>query len=408
MSRPSRVAAVLLAGTILGVPPAAAAQPVIDTARNPAIEVVICGPHYRALFHWLRAAREGVLPESGLQVVHIDAHPDLAVPAAPVRADAARDPERLLRGIDIASFQLAGAHIGLVERVVWVRSDFANQLADGERSFLLGTVGSGLLRVDDPSDYYVLDDGWAPRQRLRRPVPVRLRVLPLSAAANAPSLAEGRTVLDIDLDAFATRNPAADRLREMGLPNEDLDRLRTIFAREKLVLAEDPETRIAQFDGLLAAVQTLAEGSWTGMPTAFVTLWHRGIGPRDLLALYRMLGRISVAMPVEGLLEQGRQLVGVPEHTQVDRAEIERSAAHIRAMLRNGAVEPALVTIARSVQDGFTPEESWPAIEGAVLRALEDGLGNLRVRYDQSLRPAPAPAPPISSLSSGSGSAHPR
>ena len=51
---------------------------------RPPVRVVICGSHDRVLAHWLQAVEDGILPASGLQVVHVDAHPDLAVPKQPL------------------------------------------------------------------------------------------------------------------------------------------------------------------------------------------------------------------------------------------------------------------------------------------------------------------------------------
>jgi hypothetical protein len=104
--------------------------------------VAICESHHHVLAHWLRAAREGLLPSSGVSVVHVDAHPDLAVPTQPIPAGS-RDPRLLVSRVDIASFVLAAARVGLVQKVVWLRPDFSFQLPDGARTLHLGAlVGS--------------------------------------------------------------------------------------------------------------------------------------------------------------------------------------------------------------------------------------------------------------------------
>jgi hypothetical protein len=350
--------------------------------------VVICQSHHHVLAHWLRAAREGILPSSGVQVVHVDAHPDLAVPHQPIPRNG-RDPEFLVARVDIASFVLAAVRVGLVDRVTWLRPDFSFQLPDGARTLHLGAIASGLLRVDDPSDFYVLDEGWAPLPALEDPVRLELDVLPLSAAAGRATLATGAVILDIDLDAFSTRNPAADHLREAGLGDPDLDELRSIFAREELVLSEDPSERIAELGDLLDAVATLADGDWSEQPGAALRRWRRGVGPWDLWELHRILGQLPGGYGTQTLLENGRLLVGLPEHTAVPADEVRARARALADLLRSRAIEPALVTLSRSVEDGFTPREEWPAIEWAVLRALVEVLGNVPVRFDPGLGPAP-------------------
>jgi hypothetical protein len=358
---------------------------------RPPVRVVICGSHDRVLAHWLQAVEDGILPASGLQVVHVDAHPDLAVPKQPLPEPGVQDPARLLGAVDIASFQLAAVHAGLVERVVWLRPEFASQLPDGPRDFLLGAVASGLPRVDDPSDYYVLDEGWAPREALRNPVPVRLRVALLGVAGRSPDLAARPTVLDIDLDAFATHNPAADRLRAAGLSDPDLEALRGMFAPEHLRLAEAPPQRIAQLEGLMASVEVLGSGSPVRWPGALWTLWRRGLTLRELYRLYGIVGNLSEGVSTEQLLEDGRELVGLPEHTQVSRAEIVARVRAIGDLLRTRKLQPSLVTIARSVDDGFTPRREWPLIEWTLLRELAATLGKASIRFDPGQLPAPQP-----------------
>jgi hypothetical protein len=356
---------------------------------EPTVEVVVCSSHHHVLAHWLRVAQEGGLPSGGVTVVHLDGHPDLGVPTEPVAAAWPARPERLVAKLDIATFQLAAVRVGLVDRIVWLRPAFAHQLADGDRRFRLGALASGELRVDDPSDYYVLDRGWAPGSALRDPTELALRVVPVVSAPEGGRLAEGPTILDIDLDAFATRNPAADQLRASGLGDEQLDALRRIFAPTSLALAPDPEERIQQVDGLLVAVEQLATGPWTTWPGALLTLFRSGISPLELFELQGILTSLPGDASAGELLEQGRQLVGIPEHREVSPGDIEALAEVLRALLSTGSVRPSLVTIARSVDDGFTPRAPWPRIEWAVLRVLAEALPHARLRFDQGLEPAP-------------------
>lgn len=381
--RAARLAAVLAAVTAGAGAPASAS----GAGR---VELAISESHHHVLAHWLRAAREGLLPSSGVTVVHVDAHPDLAVPTRPIPVGS-RDPRLLVSRVDIASFVLAAARVGLVDRVIWLRPDFAFQLPDGARTLHLGVLDSGLLRVDDPSDFYVLDEGWAPRSALADAVRVELEVLPLARAGGRGTLAAGAVILDVDLDTFSTRNPAADHLRRAGLADPDLDALRSIFARDRLVFSADPPTRIEELGELLAAVATLAEGPWSEQPGAVLRLWRRGVGPLDLLVLQRVLGRLPEGYGTRSLLENGRLLVGLPEHTRVAPDEVRDRARALADLLRSGAVSPSLVTLSRSVHDGFTPPGEWPAIEWAVLRELLDVLGNVPVRFDPGLAPAPPP-----------------
>jgi hypothetical protein len=377
---PGRTTALLLTAAMLWTAPAArAGEPV---------RVVVCSSHHHVLRHWLLAAQEGRIPSAEVTVVHFDAHPDMAVPERPLRRAWRAQPGRLATATSIASFQLAAAWVGLVSAVVWLRPRWSHQIPDGIHRFRVGTLANGRLRVDDPNDYYVLDEGWAATSVLADPVPVQLRVLPLTGAAAGGLDAASAAILDIDLDGFATRNPSADRLRAAGFSDAQLDQLRSAFAPDKLRLGTTPEERIAGLERVLGAVSSAANGSWRSRLLAAWTLWRSGLGLRDLWNLAHLLAGPAQDTPLELLLEEGRTLVGVPEFT-ADPAEVERSAAQLEALLRSGALRPQLVTIARSVRDGFTPEHAWPEIERSTLAALQRGLGPLEVVYDRGLRPAP-------------------
>jgi hypothetical protein len=349
--------------------------------------VVISESHHHVLPHWLRAAESGVLPAGGVTVVHFDAHPDLSVPDGAVAAGRPR-PEDAARALDIASFQLAAAHWGLVDRVVWVRPAWADrQLPDGERRFTLGALPDGRLRVDDPSDHYVLDSDWAPAESLTARVPVSVRVLTLEDAVAAPALASGPVVLDVDLDGFATRNPGADALRAAGARDEDLATLRDSFAAERLDLPEAPAERIRALDALLDAARAAATGGLLDALAGALALWRAGVDLPGLLALQRVATHAGERLPADVLVEEARYVVGLPEHG-TDPASTEATARALGVLA--GRLRPRLVTVARSVGDGYTPRAEWPSIEWALLRALAGALGpDLRVRFDPGLRPAP-------------------
>jgi hypothetical protein len=377
------LAAVLL---VLPGPPARAAQPVAAPLR-----VIVCDSHHHALRHWLEAAQAGLLPESGVSVVHFDAHPDMGPPKQPFDRALRVRPGAVVAQLDIESFQLAAVWLGLVSRVVWLRPGWAFQLADGSRRFRVGLGPGGLLRVDEPADYYVLEGYYAPTAALRDPVPLELAVLALPAARPGVALHTGPAILDIDLDGFATRNPAADALRAAGFSDAELARIRSAFARDRLALPDDPEARRAALERLLAAMDAVAGGSLPAQLAGAVRVWWMGVRAADLWFLYGILADPERADSAGALREHGLVLVGLPERP-ADPTEIRTTAAQLAGLLQSGAVRPSLVTIARSANDGYTPHAAWPAIEWALLDALREVRPDLDVRYDRGVYPAPRPA----------------
>ena len=353
------------------------------------LRVAICSSHDRVLAHWLVAAQDGRLPRTGVSVVHFDAHPDLALPRGPIRPGWPAAFGDLMARVDIASFQLAAVRTGLVDEIVWLRPSWAEQFPDGMHEIHMGALSDGSLRVDFPADYYVLDGTWAPTSALREPQTLRLRVLTLEQALSEGTLTEGPTIFDIDLDGFATHNPAADRLRDAGLDDSDVARVREIFAPEGLALSADPAERTAEVSELEETVLALASGEWGSLLGSVGVLWNRGIGPGELWSLYEMFGRAR-ATAIDVLLEDGRSVVGLPER-RADPAEIAQTLSQLQRLVAHGAVRPDLVTLSRSVEDGFTPVAAWPAIEWGLLSALNKVLPEATVRLDPGLGPAPQP-----------------
>ena len=354
------------------------------------LPVVVCDSHHHVLRHWLEASAAGTLPARGVEVVHFDAHPDMGPPPNPVLRAWRAQPSVLVAAVDIESFQLAAAWVGLVRRITWLRPPWAFQLRDGVRRFRVGADARGVLQVDDPDDYYVLDGRYAPTAALHDQVDVELAVLALPDAPPGAPLHDGPAILDVDLDGFATRNPAADRLRAAGFTVAELVRIRSAFARERLDLPADPVARSAALGVLLEALRGVASASVVDQLAGAARLWWMGVPAADLWFLYGLLVDEARALPLDVLLEQGRTLVGLPERS-ADAAEIAATAAQLGELVASGAVRPALVTIARSANDGYTPRAALPAIEWAFLDALRAAHPALELRYDPGLAPLPRP-----------------
>lgn len=351
---------------------------------------MICEAHHEVLPHWLRAAEDGRLPTSGVTVVHFDAHPDLAVPelALPAEPPPWR---RAAERVDIATFQLAAVWWGLVDHVVWVRPSWARQLPDGRRRLHVGRGSDGRLRVDDPADYWLLEGSFVPNAELGAPVALTLDVVSLDTASGGALALDGPVIFDVDLDGFATRNPGADHLRSLGASDADLAVMRRGFDPTRLRLPQEPLARADAIGELGEAARRAAGGSTGDAVRGGLALLWRGVSPGALLRLHR-IGR--AADDSAALLDAGFDLVGLPEHREAPPDEVRATADALAALLGEGGVDPVLVTVARSVDDGYTPAGRWPAIEWALLRALADRLPQTRVLLDARLRPAPRPAPP--------------
>ena len=271
-----------------------------------------------------------------------------------------------------------------MDRIYWLRPGWAAQLPDGDRRYRLGTTGRNRLRVDDPSHYYVLAGGFSPTDSLVDRRPLDVTVAPLATGLDRPPAAA--FVLDVDLDVFATRNPAADRLRSSGLTESDLEAIRETFSPVRLGLPEEPEARIAFVDRIRTELGRLTAGTLRERLAATLWLWRAGIGPGDLVRIYHAASRAMTDLTIDEFLLEGRRVVGVPERLEPTNHEIDATHRALRRLFEQTG-RPRLVTIARSVDDGFTPRAVWRQVEPQLLRDLEDAFGALHVRYRPGLQP---------------------
>lgn len=350
------------------------------------VDVVVTASHHHVLPYWYRAARRGQLPREALTVVHLDAHPDLAVPGGSVAPGFPPDDFAHQASIDIASFQLAAARAGLVRRVLWLRPAWADQITDGEHRFRLGTGPGDSLRVDSPLDYYVLNDAYRATSDLRDAVDVELRVLVLEPESDERLVPEGTPfILDIDLDIFSTRNPAVDRLAAAGFSDEEIAVVRRVFARSNLNLSSEPSERIADLEAIESAIEIVTAGGLLESLWAAGTLWWYGISPLEMSELFSLLDGKSYEQ-LDALLREGRVVVGVPAYRS-DQAEVEATLRAFEKLVQRRLGRPALVTIARSMRDGFTHPFWVGPVEAGVLEILRRELGPTRVIYDRELKP---------------------
>lgn len=82
--------------------------------------------HHEAFYVWHSARAEGRLPESGLALVHVDEHSDLALPSfsRSIRT-LGGSPEELreftYRELSIGNFLFASVYLGLIDQLFWIQ-----------------------------------------------------------------------------------------------------------------------------------------------------------------------------------------------------------------------------------------------------------------------------------------------
>jgi len=123
------------------------------------------------------------------------------------------------------------------------------------------------------------------------------------------------------------------------------------------------------------------EGPWYSTIAAIPGLFSRGVGPFDLYKVYGVVEKLDPELATADIISNLAVAVGLPEHLAEVR-EIDVTIGMIKNLIASKTIRPALITVARSVSDGFPPSEDLPRIEGPLMNALREVLDVSIVQYD--------------------------
>uniref|UniRef100_A0A7S4QJI7 Uncharacterized protein n=1 Tax=Alexandrium monilatum TaxID=311494 RepID=A0A7S4QJI7_9DINO len=444
-------------------------------------------------------------PASRLALVHIDSHSDLMEIEAPlgrwkpllrraleparglqaghIRAQWQREASRL---VQIGDFITAALWLGLVDEVVWIRSDFPtgspavyNGPQPGKYLVDLDWEPAGTGDSDSPADHHEAERLWedagaefslcfqiahvwwewplaelrgtndtsgfdtCKRGRQQRSQPRRfnltvatmeqmLRILETGApwGEEAAGTEPKPWVLDVDLDFFASFDPAYESFLARGLteglartltallhtngtcsrrgpgePAPDQQRIRAGLLRFVRALPRS----LAGFDEAscsTGAIQDMLKATDSATSTC-------ELGPEQASELCKVVVSLNphaqqawaavfdpaeVAPILEDFFLSLFQKAPGPHFAAA--GEVRRGMALFgrflnhtgRGALRNtlhfSGTLPLLVTLARSMYfDRYLPEEFWPLVERGAQGALAAAFGQLKLHYERGLRP---------------------
>ncbi|HEB31395.1 MAG TPA: hypothetical protein ENI15_11050 [Spirochaetes bacterium] len=352
------------------------------------LKVIVSESHHRALYHWLAEAENGTLPESGVTVIHFDAHPDMSLPSYPIRSEWPEDIDKILERVTISSFQLAAVHIGLVSRIIWLKPDWSGFFPEGSYTFVLGEDSSGTLKVDHTSDYYVLMGSWSPANELRNTSRVEFQVRNLRNAVSDVTYLRSQKpqILDIDLDGYSTNNPDSQLLLRHGFSEGEIDRIREIFLPHQHTHSDNPLKRIEDVNAIRDIIKAIENGQEPRDIERTYNLSGLGLDAIDISDLVQIIGRDITKTRIDALCDHIIRSVGLPEHFASEK-EIEKTTNDLISLIKSDRIDPDLITIARSVDDGFTPPELLSRIENSLLKALRTEFENLSIQYDSGVEP---------------------
>ena len=389
---------------------------------SPPTLCVIVEDHNHVLEHIHSAIRSKSLPFSALRMLHFDSHPDLACSPS-IDPDLIFNPRELYEALDTSPGGIAEWILPLVygkhlSHVYWVKNIWSHQIESGDYDlFVVKQQHNALMKVGNRTNaelpYYVDDSSFVklltnpPSSKYSNKVEFNLRVGTTTHGIMPENLFTTPWILDICLDYFAVLNPFLSdfppKLAKsiLGVSTQVIFRARpeTLYSSDK---QSDPIlTARIKWEVLLAAFLTIevADGEWwwatdsaSCLPDMYETRRkgsklletlreeivaatnHNEVGSPDAAGMQKITKMCIDVIPVSMLPHC--DTADDTFTTSFIKEDVEKVSSFLYSLdqeLEGGTgsmVPPGLITIARSVDDGFTPRHVVEELQAAVLKMV--------------------------------------
>uniref|UniRef100_A0A182MNQ2 Misexpression suppressor of ras n=1 Tax=Anopheles culicifacies TaxID=139723 RepID=A0A182MNQ2_9DIPT len=357
---------------------AASAPPKSRTFEK--IPIFVVEDHHEVLTFLYRCLGSKHLPLQGNRIVHFDSHPDMCIPKH-MPANYVFNKDDLLDSISIENWLMPTVFAGHVERIVWIKPPWSDQIPKGKFEFHVGEF-EGSIRTDSTLEYFVSEGCYQPEDKLENRKRLRLEVCSVEeySVSEDTDLAQGY-ILDIDLDYFSTHNPFLKIYDRVQL----YEKLKDIFVSPEL--ADDAENDLEK----LQRVARDREEKLEFLESIFLYLEEVG-NLKHFLVDYQQ----EISDEYAGLLEKVTTLVrtlkreykeeeidwsmiydagctcdvtDLPHH-ESSQEEIERMVGQLERFLEKLPCPPVVITVSRSSEDDYTPATQVEMIQEMVLAAL--------------------------------------
>ncbi|GJQ80279.1 hypothetical protein Trydic_g12164 [Trypoxylus dichotomus] len=293
------------------------------------------------------------------------------------------DKEKLFEAISIENWMMPAVYAGHFKHLTWIKPPWAHQMDDGSYKFLIGKhKSSGFIRINSLQNYFATECIISRAEELCDAKEVSLRVLTLGKEDNFDNifklteedLENDVYILDIDLDFFSTSNPfkviygKANMYEELKkIYNFNFPKSENID--EMMSAVSERENQLNELEELLKHLQEFRRLPQVEVPSKN----YKKI--QDLQS--KLLEHYSdEEIDYELVHDAGCTYdeTELPHHVS-NAEELEAMLDSFRKYLEILTHPPILITISRSTEDDYTPQEDVEMIQ-------EDVIKHLRNKFD--------------------------
>lgn len=348
------------------------------------VQIFIVEDHHDVLTFLYRCIGSRHLPLRGNTIIHFDSHPDMCIPKH-MPAGYVFNKEDLLDSISIENWMMPTVFAGHVERIVWIKPDWANQMPKGKFEFNVGEH-EGSIRTDSTLEYFVSEGCYQPEDQLENKKSLQLQVCAIEEyKVSDDDDLRGGYILDIDLDYFSTHNPFLKIYEKVGL----YEKLKEIFISPELAdttendlerlqqIARNREEKLEFLESMFLYLEEV------GNLKHFLVDYQQEISEEYTTLLAKVSNLVTVLKKEYAEEEIDWSMIydagctcdvtDLPHHEST-REEIQSLVQQLESFLVQLPAPPTVITVSRSSEDDYTPADQVEQIQELVLAALKKCL----------------------------------
>lgn len=282
----------------------------------------------------------------------------------------------LLEAVNIENWILSPIYGGHINHVIWVKPPWAHQIPTGYYNFEIGEYKKEIY-VNAPLDYYISEGSYCASSDLKNKKPWKLECYEFSKShLNEETLEKTSEpyILDIDLDFFSTRNPFLGIYSKVNM----YERLKGIYIMPKTFNLDDEKTileytkkRRAHLQYLESVFNHLDGGS------TIESIENHPSDPNITETLKELVADLKRHYSDEELDFEIIHNAGctcdtieLPHHEST-KQEIVEMMGGFKSFLKTLKSPPTIVTISRSSDDDYCPENVVDFVQESVVETLK-------------------------------------
>lgn len=302
-----------------------------------------------------------------------------------IPAEIVYDKEKLFQEISIENWMLPAAYAGHFKTLVWIKPPWANQIKDSSQVFRIGREKlTGYIRVDCTENYFVSECLFTTEENLENTKEIALNVATLGKPVmnaiddtnsikkifNDTLQCNQPYILDIDLDFFSTSNPFKKIYNKAGL----YEKLKELYYFESPKTKETEEIlpkiveRREQIDMLENIFKHLQRNDDISNLNYDSKILEKVRKVKEEMLLHYKESEIDWELVHDaGCTCDDTEL---PHHVS-SKEELSIMFDCFKNFLEVLPHPPVIITISRSTEDDYTPEEDVANIQENVLEVLK-------------------------------------